>query len=162
MSVPVSGLPLAPLPVLSEMLPCQISEIRLALGALATMRGAARLFAAVGRVIAGVHIRGLPSPELLNRLLADDLPLRYDPVLGREAKWTGGFMVGLAEQGISRLAGAGSVGHAGGLANSAAVYDPARRASVAVYFNGVGLSFHDLALPRQQALDAVLDAIPAV
>ena len=161
-SVPVLGLPVAPLPVLSEMLPCQISEIRLAFGALATMRGAARFFAAVGRVLAGDHCRGLPSPGLLNRLLADDRPLRYDPVLGREAKWAGGFMVGLAEQGISRLASVSSVGHAGGLANSAALYDPARRASVAVYLNGVGAGFHDLALPRQQVLDAVLDAIPAV
>ena len=160
-SVPVSGLPVAPLPVLSELLPRQIGEVRLAFGALATMRGAAGLFAAVGRVMAGDRLSGLPSPGFLNGLLCDDRPFRYDPVLGREAKWAGGFMVGLAEQGISRLAGAGSVGHAGGLANSAALYDPTRRASVAVYLNGVGSGFHDLALPRQQALDAVLDAIPA-
>ncbi len=90
-SVPVLGLPIARLPVLSELLPCQIGEIRLALGALSTMRGAAGLFAAVGRVMAGERVRGLPTPGLLNGLLADDRPLRYDSVLRREAKWAGGF-----------------------------------------------------------------------
>ena len=158
-SVPVAGLPVMPFPVLSELLPGQISEIRLALGALATMRGVARFFAAVGEVMAGVPQAGLPSPGFLSELLDDDRPFRYDPVLNREAKWAAGLMVGLRQQGISRLAGLRSVGHAGGLANSVAVYDPLRAASVAVYLNGVGSSFEDMALPRQQVLDAVLEAV---
>lgn len=157
---PVAGLPVSPLPMLSELLPSQMGEISLALGALATMRGVAQLFAAVGRVLSGVRVSGLPSPSYLGGLMRDDRPVRDDPVLGREAKWSGGLMVELGRQVVSRFAGQGSVGHVGGLANSAALFDPTRDASVAVYLNGVGAVFEDQGLPRQRALDSVLDAIP--
>ncbi len=33
---------------------------------------------------------------------------------------------------------------------------------MAVYLNGVGADFYDLALPRQRLLDTVLDAIPPI
>lgn len=160
--VAVSGLPVSPLPMLGGLLPSRISEIRLAFDALATMRGVAGFFAAVGRVLGGERQPGLPSPRLLKELLDDDRPLTHDPTLERPAKWAGGLIVDLDQQGISQLAGPGSVGHVGGLANSVAVYDPTRLASVAVYLNGVGASFHDQALPRQQVTDRILDAIPAV
>lgn len=158
---PVSGLPVSRLPMLSEILPIHLGEIRLALGALATMRGAAGLMAAVGQVMAGVSQPGLPSPSLLRDLLHDDRPLVFDPVLQRPAKWAGGLMTDLNQQYISQIAGAGAVGHAGGLANSVALYDPARDASVAVYLNGVGSGFYDQALPRQQVVDEILDAAPS-
>ena len=157
---PVSGLPVSPLPMLSELLPDQMAEVSLAMGALATMRGVAELFAAVGRVLSGVQVSGLPSPQYLGDLLSDDRSLRYDPTLQREAKWSGGLMVELGRQRISRVAGDGSVGHAGGLANGAALFDPTRNASVAVYLNGVGVEFDDQAVPRQRVLDSVLDVIP--
>ena len=158
---PVAGLPHHPLPMLSELLPEQMQEVRLALGALATMAAVAALFAAIGEVMSGNSMPGLPSPELLEDLLRDDQPMRDDPVLDRPAKWSGGLMVDLAHQRISRLAGHDAVGHVGGLANSAALYDPARRASVAVYLNGVGAEFDDQAVPRQQIMDRVLGAVPA-
>ncbi len=146
--------------MLSEILPVHLGEIRLALGALATMRGSAGLMAAVGRVMGGVVQPGLPSPGLLWELLDDDRPLVFDPVLQRPAKWVGGLMTDLDQQHISQVAGPGAVGHAGGLANSVALYDPARDSSVAVYLNGVGAGFYDQALPRQQVVDKILDAIP--
>jgi len=124
------------------------------------MRGIAGYFAAVGRVLSGELQPGLPSPQLLAELLDDDRPLAHDPTLDRPAKWAGGLIVDLDKQGISQLAGPGSVGHVGGLANSAAVYDPSRMASAAIYLNGVGASFEDQALPRQQVMDRILDAIP--
>ncbi|MDE0613030.1 MAG: serine hydrolase [bacterium] len=158
--VPVSGLPVSPLPMLGGLLPSRINEVRLAFGALATMRGVAGYFAAVGRVLSGELLPGLPSPQLLGELLDDDRPLRHDPTFDRPAKWAGGLIVDLDKQGISQLAGSGSVGHVGGLANSAAVYDPTRKASVAIYLNGVGASFEDQALPRQRVMDRILDAIP--
>lgn len=157
---PVSGLPVGRRAMLSEILPVHLGEIRLALGALATMRGSAGLMAAVGRVMGGVVQPGLPSPGLLWELLDDDRPLVFDPVLQRPAKWVGGLMTDLDQQHISQVAGPGAVGHAGGLANSVALYDPARDSSVAVYLNGVGAGFYDQALPRQQVVDKILDAIP--
>ena len=158
---PVAGLLVSPLPMLSELLPDHMAEVSLALGALATMRRIAHLFAAVGRVLSGKEVLELPSPEYLGALLSDDRPTRYDATLQREAKWSGGLMVELGRQRISRAAGYGSVGHAGGLANGAALFDPTRSASVSVYLNGVGIDFDDQAVPRQRVLDSLLDVIPA-
>ncbi|MCY4164041.1 MAG: serine hydrolase [bacterium] len=158
---PAAGLPMSPLPMLSELLPSHMNEIRLALGALATMSAVAKLFAAVGRVMLGKQVSGLPSPQYLDDLLRDERPASEDPVLGREAKWSAGLMVELKRQVVSRFASNNSVGHVGGLANSAALFDPTRNTSVAVFLNGVGADFHDQALPRQRTLDRVLDAIPA-
>lgn len=157
---PVSGLPVHNLPMLSELLPGHIGEVRLAMGALATMRGAAGFYAAVGQVMADQLQPGMPSPRFLQKLLDDDRPVSLDPVLDRPAKWAGGLMVELGQQGFSRLAGDGSVGHTGAMANGVAIYDPTRSASVAIYLNGVGASLEDQMLPRLQSIDKILDAIP--
>lgn len=159
--VPVIGLPVDPLPMLTELLPTQISEIRLAIGAMATMQDIARLYAAVGEVMAGNAQPGLPSPALLTNLLDDDRPLRHDPVLGRPAKWAAGLMTDLNLQGLCTAAGPGSVGHTAGLANSVALHDPSRRTSLALYLNGVGAENDDHVIPRRQIIDTILNAIPA-
>ena len=160
--VPVIGLPVDPLPMLTELLPSRVRETRLAMGAYATMGGVARLFEAVGEVIAGNAQPGLPSPGLLRDLLDDGRPLRHDPVLLRPAKWAAGLMTDVDLQGFSKAVGPGTVGHTAGLANSFAFHDPSRKTSLAVYLNGVGVEDDDHILPRQQLLDRILDAIPAV
>lgn len=160
--VPVIGLPVDPVPMLTEFLPSRIREARLAMGAYATMGGVARLFEAVGEVMAGNAQSGLPSPALLANLLDDDRPLRHDPVLLRPAKWAAGLMTDIDLQGISKAAGPGTVGHTAGLANSFAFHDPSRRASLALYLNGVGADNDDHILPRQRIVDEVLNAVPAV
>ena len=160
--VPVIGLPVDPLPMLTEFLPSRIREARLAMGAYATMGGVARLFEAVGEVMAGYAQPGLPSPALLRSLLDDGRPLRHDPILLRPTKWAAGLMTDVDLQGISKAVGPGTVGHTAGLANSFAFHDPSRKASLAVYLNGVGVENDDHILPRQQLLDEVLNAIPIV
>lgn len=160
--VPVIGLPVDPLPMLTEFLPSRIREARLAMGAYATMGGVARLFEAVGELMAGNAQPGLPSPSLLTNLLDDGRPLRHDPVLLRPTKWAASLMTDIDLQGISKAVGPGTVGHTAGLANSFAFHDPSRKASLAVYLNGVGIEDDDHILPRQQLIDKVLDAIPIV
>lgn len=160
--VPVIGLPVDPLPMLTEFLPSRIREARLAMGAYATMGGVARLFEAVGEVMAGTAQPGLPSPSLLANLLNDGRPLRHDPILNRPAKWAAGLMTDVDLQGISKAVGPGTVGHTAGLANSFAFHDPSRKTSLAVYLNGVGIEDDDHILPRQQLLDEILDAIAIV
>ena len=159
--VPAIGLPVDPLPMLTELLPTQIDEVRLAIGAFATMRDIARLYAAVGEVIAGNAQPGLPSPALLNSLLDDNSPLRHDPVLGRPAKWAAGLMTDVNLQGISQAAGPGTVAHTAGLVNSVALHDPSRRTSISLYLNGVGAENDDHIIPRQQLIDTILNAVPA-
>lgn len=158
--VPVFGLPVDPLPMLTELLPTQIAEVRLAIGAFATMQDIARLYAAVGEVIAGNAQPGLPSPALLKNLLNDDRPFRHDPVLRRPAKWAAGLMTDIHLQGFCKSAGPGSVGHTAGLANSVAFHDPTRRTSISLYLNGVGVENDDYTIPRQKLIDAILHAIP--
>ena len=158
--VPAIGLPVDPLPMLTEFLPSRIREARLAMGAYATMGGVARLYHAVGEAVAGNAQPGLPSPALLADLLDDGRPLRHDPVLLRPAKWAAGLMADFDLQGVTNAAGPGTVGHTAGLANSVAFHDPSRRASLALYLNGVGIEDDDHIVPRQQLLDKVLDAIP--
>lgn len=160
--VPVIGLPVDPLPMLTEFLPSRIREARLAMGAYATMGGVARLLEAVGKVMAGSAQPGLPSPALLRNLLDDGRPLRHDPVLNRPTKWAAGLMTDIDLQGISKAVGPGTVGHTAGLANSFALHDPNRRASLAVYLNGVGVEDDDHILPRRKLLDEILNAIPVV
>ncbi|MDE0614648.1 MAG: serine hydrolase [bacterium] len=160
--VPVIGLPVDPLPMLTEFLPSRIREARLAMGAYATMGGVARLFEAVGEVMAGNSQPGFPSPALLTNLLDDGRPLRHDPVLLRPAKWAAGLMTDVDLQGISKAVGPGTVGHTAGLANSFAFHDPSRKASLAVYLNGVGIDDDDHILPRQKLLDEILNAIPVI
>ena len=160
--VPVIGLPVDPLPMLTEFMPSRIREARLAMGAYATMGGVARLFEAVGQVMAGTAQPGFPSPALLRDLLDDGRPLRHDEVLLRPAKWAAGLMTDIDLQGISKAVGPGTVGHTAGLANSFAFHDPSRKTSLAVYLNGVGIEDDDHILPRQQLLGKILDAIPIV
>ena len=160
--VPVIGLPVDPLPMLTEFLPSRIREARLAMGAYATMGGVARLLEAVGKVMAGSAQPGLPSPALLRNLLDDGRPLRHDPVLNRPTKWAAGLMTDIDLQGISKAVGPGTVGHTAGLANSFALHAPNRRASLAVYLNGVGVEDDDHILPRRKLLDEILNAIPVV
>ena len=69
---PMSGLPVHKLPMLSELLPGHVGEVRLAMGALATMHGAAVFYAAVGQVLSDKPQPGMPSPRLLQDLLDDD------------------------------------------------------------------------------------------
>lgn len=158
---PVSGLPIEPLPMLSELLPNHMGDIRLAVGALATMAGMAKLYYAVGKALDGTLQPGLPSPDLLNDLMDDDRHLRHDPVLRRPAKWAAGFMTDVGAQDISQSASPDSFGHTGGLANCAAFYDPGRRTAIALYLNGTGAHRDDFVLPRRQLADIVIDAVSA-
>lgn len=157
---PITGLPVEPLPMLSELLPNYLRETRLAVGALATMRGMARLYEAVGNVLEGTPSPGLPSPAWLKDLMEDQRPFRDDPVFQRPARWTAGMMTEIGQQNISRAAGPGSFGHTGGLANTVALYDPSRETAIALYLNGVGNEREDHILPRMQIIDTVINAFP--
>ena len=157
---PITGLPIDPLPMLSELLPFYLSETRLAVGALATMSGIAQIYTAIGRVLDGISQPGLPSPSWLKVLLEEQRPFRDDPIFQRPAKWAAGLMTDIGQQNISRLAGPGSIGHTGGLANTVALYDPSRKAAIALYLNGVGTERYDDILPRMQVVDTVIDAFP--
>jgi len=157
---PITGLPIEPLPMLSELLPSYLRETRLAVGTLATMGGMARLYEAVGSVLEGFPKPGFPSPAWLKNLMEDDRPFSDDPVFQRPAKWSAGMMTDVGRQNISRTAGPGSFGHTGGLANTVALYDSSRKATIALYLNGVGTEREDHILPRMQIVDTVINAFP--
>lgn len=157
----VKGLPLRAVPMLSTHLTSSVDPdlTSLAVGGPATMRGVAGVYAAVGEVLGGRRIAGLPSPDLMADLTAPKW-LKYEPTSKRYAVWAGGLIHSLPRVNISKDAGEGSVGHMGGIASGTAVFDPTRRAAVALYLNGVNDSFVDMEQSRLAFMDRILRAVP--
>lgn len=154
----VAGLPYRAIPTFNLAM-YDADMASLALGGVATMGGVAGVFAAVGEVIQGRPVAGLPSPALMADLIAPE-HLDYERTSRRYARWAGGLIHDLAHVNISQAAGPGSVGHMGGLAEATAVYDPTRRAAVAVFSNGANSSFDNAEMVRLLFVDGILRAIP--
>ncbi|MYA44177.1 MAG: beta-lactamase family protein [Gemmatimonadetes bacterium] len=157
----VKGLPLRAIPMISTHLTSSVDPdlTSFAVGGPATMTGVAAFYAAVGEVLSGRPISGLPTPELLADLTAPK-HLAYEPTTKRYALWAGGLIHSLPRVNISHIAGPASVGHIGGIASGNAVYDPTRRAAVALFLNGVSTNFDESAQTRLESMDRILGAIP--
>ena len=155
----VAGMPRRAVPMLSTLLdePTTTSP---AVGGLVTMRGVAGFYAAVGRTMEGTPVPGLPSPELMADLTAPE-HRGYPITSKRYAIWAAGLIHDLDKVNISAVAGPGSVGHMGGVAEGTAVYCRDRRAAAAVFFNGANDSFDMADLMRLFPMDTILKAIPA-
>lgn len=154
--VPFAGLPDEVIPLLSEMIPSQIADIRPAFGGLATMSALGRLYAALGRLVRGVAQPGLPTPESFARLLADRRGPVFDPILGCTMDFAGGFMRSLdGSDGISPHLGPEVFGHTAGFVNCMAFHDPAHELSVACFVNGIQLERELIYEPRRAIVDAI-------
>ena len=154
----VTGLPRRAVPMLATRL-FEPGTASFAAGGIMSMAGVAGFFAAVGEVMGGKPVNGLPSPDLLADLTAPE-HLAYKTTSRRYAQWGAGLIHDLAHVNISKIAGAGSVGHMGGVSGGTAVFDPTRNASVAVFVNGASGSFGEMEMMRVAPVDKVLNAIP--
>lgn len=154
----VTGLPRRAAPTLSTSM-CEPDTASLAAGGIMTMRGVAGFYAAVGEVMGGNPVDGLPSPGLLADLIAPE-HLGYATTSKRYAAWGGGLIHDLDRVNISKAAGVGSVGHMGGISGGTAVFDPTRRASCAVFVNGASDSFREMEMMRLVPMDHILRAVP--
>ena len=154
----VTGLPNRAIPTINLAM-YDAGMASLALGGVATMGGVAGVFAAIGEVMDGKPVPGLPSPELLADLTAPE-NLNRKRTSNLNAWWGGGLIHNLEYVNISKSAGPGSVGHMGGLAEASALYDPTRRAAVAVFANGANTSFDSALMTRLIPMDYILRSIP--
>jgi CubicO group peptidase (beta-lactamase class C family) len=132
--VPFFGDPDGPVPLLSESLPVQLADIRPAFGGLVSARALGRLMRAVGKVLRGKLVEGLPSPRTLASMLECRRGVTYDTLLRRSCDFAGGFMVGLEHHGLEGLSER-AVGHTGGLATALAFADPVSGIAAAMYLN---------------------------
>ncbi len=154
----VAGLPLRAVPMFVLML-CEPDTASFAAGGVMAMRGVAGVYSAVGEVMGGKPVEGLPSPGMLSDLTAPE-HLEHSPTQKRRSVWAAGLIHDLGQANISNAAGPGSVGHMGGASGGTAVFDPTRRASCAVWVNGANGSFRDMEMARLVPMDRILRAVP--
>jgi CubicO group peptidase (beta-lactamase class C family) len=153
--VPVGGLPDEQIPLLSEQLPGQLRESAAYFGGLASMVGIGRLYGRLCSVLNGERIEGLPSPGTLAELLECRRGRNYDAILNRSCDFAGGFMVGLVDHGITRLATARAIAHSAGFTNAVGLADPEHGIALGLYLNGVVLDPDELAYARMSIVDGV-------
>lgn len=159
-SVPFSGLPDRRIPLLSEANPSFLHELRPAFGSLVSAGGLCRLYAALGQVVAGRAVAGLPTPETLDRLLGSGRGLQHDDVLDRPCDFAGGFMIDLVNHAFGSNVSARSFGHAGGIAQAVGLCDPDRGLALGLYVNGSVLADVERAeAVRMTVVDLVLDGV---
>ena len=156
--VPVGGLPVEEVPLLSELLPCQVGEARPAFGGLVSMSAMGRFYTALKDVLSGACRTGLPSPETLARLVESRNDPRWDGVLRKTCAFAGGFMSHFADHGVSGLSG-NAIGHVAGVSNAIAFCDPEVDVALALYLNGVSLNADDLMLGRQLVVQRIIGAL---
>ncbi|HTL87101.1 MAG TPA: serine hydrolase domain-containing protein [Acidimicrobiia bacterium] len=127
-----------PLPLLHDRLPRFLdSDFTYAIGGYTTMADLAAFYEHVLATLDGVATPGLPTPSLLNVMLAGERSPRADAVLGRDCRFSGGFMVDLSTHFFGRQPGSNAFGHAGFLGNSFGFADPERELAAAVLLNGI-------------------------
>jgi CubicO group peptidase (beta-lactamase class C family) len=154
--VPVGGLPVEVVPMLSEQLPIRVREASPIFGGLISMGSLGRLYSAVKAALGGIPTAGVPAPETLRDLVVPIAEAAWDPVLRRCAGFGGGFMVGMADHRISDRASIRAVGHTAGLANCVGFCDPEEDLAVALYLNGSALSQDDIETMRLAILDRIV------
>ncbi len=152
--VPVAGLPVEQVPLLSEALPQQLADVSVAFGGLVNASGLGRLYTKIRRAVAGQRVEGMPSSCSLQELMRHRRANKWDATLRRACSFAGGFMDGLHEHGITdRLPGA--IGHSSGIVPAFGLCDVERRLSIGCYLNGVAPSSADLQSIRTAVVAAV-------
>ena len=143
------------LPLLSERLPVQLRECRLAFGAVATARGIAGVFELWRRAL-----RGEPSacsPETVRQLVVCRRGLADDPVIQRTADFAAGVAVDLSKHQLGR-GGARAVGHTAGVCIAAGIAEPDADVVIALYINGSMLDDRPRACEvRESLINAVFE-----
>ena len=147
-----------PLPLLHDRLPRFVaSDFTYAIGGYTTMADLASFYDRVLATTAGATTTGLPTPSFLTAMLAGERTPRSDPVLRRECRFSGGFMMDLSSHFFGRHPGRDAFGHAGFLGNSFAFADPERELVAAVLLNGIRMDDGAAEIRRPWLVNCVYD-----
>ncbi|MFZ4434654.1 MAG: serine hydrolase domain-containing protein [Microthrixaceae bacterium] len=141
-TAPVGGLPVHEHPMLSEVLPQVLTELRPATGVLWSMSDAATFATELLAAVTGRESRldGI-DPEDLAFFSEPRHPSFFDEYVDAEVQYAGGMIVGPFMASVSPLIGPGAFGEIGGLLNTVVVIDPHHDAVVTLLLNGVDPEF---------------------
>jgi CubicO group peptidase (beta-lactamase class C family) len=153
--VPVAGLPLERVPLLSERLPQQLADVNLSFGGLINASGIGRLYSRVRQAMAGEIVDGMPTSSSLHELFRHRRRSVWDATLQRSCAFAGGFMVDLPEHGFGRTF-PNAIGHSSGIVPHFGLCDTEREVAVACCLNGVSPASTDLEVMRSLVLAAAL------
>lgn len=146
------------LSLISEALPQQRNDIRLAFGAFCTVKGMNRVFAGLLKSIRGeAAVPGLPSATALRSLLEYPRASRHDAICERQPAYSAGFAVQLQDHQVASLTSDQAFGHSGGVALSFALADPELGMTVTAMLNGCLLDFPELFERRLHLADQVIE-----
>jgi CubicO group peptidase (beta-lactamase class C family) len=133
------------------------SADRFAGGAYVTMRGLAKFYEAVGLVLGGAEVAGLPRPGLLADALRQRRGRQFDGSLGRACDFASGFMVDLADFGFGSGLAPAAIGHTGFMGTVFGFVDVDRDCAGAVLLNGMCTVADELRLLVSRGVAAVLE-----
>ena len=153
--VPVAGLPVERVPLLSERLPQQLADVNPAFGGLINASGLGQLYSDIRQAMAGEAVDGMPTSASLHELLRHRRQSVWDATLQRSCAFAGGFMVDLPEHGFGRTF-PNAFGHSSGIVPHFGLCDVERELAVACCLNGVSPASADLEVLRSLVLAAVL------
>jgi CubicO group peptidase (beta-lactamase class C family) len=158
-SVPFASLPARRVPLLSELLPGQVADLRPAFGALWPMRSAGRFLHAVSRQVKGHDSPGLPSKTLLKEALRPRRPPFVDRFTRREMWFAGGMMIDPRLNRLATRASPSAFGHNAGITAAVVLSDPLHDVTVALYLNGADADTSLAEADRMAIVDSVFDEL---
>lgn len=151
----VLGLPISEVPLLHDRSPFQACDDRVLLGAYCSARGLCKFYDSVGRAMAGASIPGIPSEETMHAMFHQPSATRIDPILQREGRFAGGFMLDLCQQGYGRVSDR-AFGHTGFNGMSWGFFDPTHRIAMSGIGNGHVPSQSDVDFLRSRIINSVI------
>jgi CubicO group peptidase (beta-lactamase class C family) len=154
--VPVAGLPSEVIPLLSELLPSECSQVRPAFGALASISALGRLYTSIRICMLGTEVPGLPSESTLKDMLSRTRVGEWDDHLQRRCDFAGGFMTNFDSTRLCLGLSDSAVGHVAGVACSIGFFDASANVAAAMYVNGCLTSADDLDHVRSQVVARML------
>jgi CubicO group peptidase (beta-lactamase class C family) len=157
--VPIGGLPTSPVPLLAVRLPFLVSDVSPTFGGLVNAHGLGVLFNAIGRVLEGEQVAGIPSGATLNEMLSAAERAHHGGGLQRECSFGAFMMTNMRDHGCGDTISGDSIGHTAGMANSMVLYDPDMKLTVAMMLNGLIYEFEEMEFVRRQITTSVVSAL---
>ena len=157
--VPVAGLPVTEVPMLTECLAVTAAQTRPCFGGYVSTADMGHLYASMNKVLAGEAIGGLPTRGTLTEMLATRRGRRWDEVIRKECSFACGFMVELQDHGLTTRASPDAFGHLAGLSPAFALADPGVDLAVAFSTEGATSSPEELQSFRRQVTGLVYEQV---
>ncbi|MCH7790253.1 MAG: beta-lactamase family protein [Acidobacteria bacterium] len=157
--VPIGGLPTSTIPLLAVRLPYLVSDVSPTFGGLVNAHGLGILFDAIGQVLDGGAVAGIPSSASLTEMFSASERAQHGGGLQRECSFGAFMMTNMRDHGCGIKIGTNSIGHTAGMANTMVLYDPDLKLTLAMMLNGLIYEYEEMEFVRRQITTAVVEAL---